>query len=305
MAASSRWQDLRFRLEYAGLRLIVGLARLVPLNLAVSWSAHAWRILAPRLNRKRHSIALNNLRIAFPDKTAAEHEAICMAHWENFGRVIAETIQMDRLLKDPSRIEIPQQSLLFRYRGKLGPAIGVSLHMGNWELAVWPLLVANANPGAIYRAFDNPYVDRYLTAKRRALYPGGLFGRRGAAAKPIDDLNLAQRLLDHVRRGGRLGIICDQYYRRGVAVPFFGRMTVAQPIAAILARRTGARIWMACCVRVGTGSRFRVEIKELRVPRTANAAADVRSALQEMHRQFESWVRDAPAQWMWSYRIWP
>ena len=212
---------------------------------------------------------------------------------------------MDRLLKDPSRIEIPQQSLLFRYRGKLGPAIGVSLHMGNWELAVWPLLVANANPGAIYRAFDNTYVDRYLTAKRRALYPGGLFGRRGAAAKPIDDLNLAQRLLDHVRRGGRLGIICDQYYRRGVAVPFFGRMTVAQPIAAILARRTGARIWMACCVRVGTGSRFRVEIKELRVPRTANAAADVRSALQEMHRQFESWVRDAPAQWMWSYRIWP
>ena len=118
MAASSRWQDLRFRLEYAGLRLIVGLARLVPLNLAVSWSAHAWRILAPRLNRKRHSVALNNLRIAFPDKTAAEHEAICMAHWENFGRVIAETIQMDRLLKDPSRIEIPQQSLLFRYRGK-------------------------------------------------------------------------------------------------------------------------------------------------------------------------------------------
>jgi len=305
MAASSAWQDLRFRLEYAGLRLVVGLARLVPLNLAVSWSARAWRILAPRLNRKRHSVALNNLRIAFPDKTAAEHEAICMAHWENFGRVIAETIQMDRLLKDPSRIEIPQQSLLSRYRGKLGPAIGVSLHMGNWELAVWPLLVANANPGAIYRAFDNPYVDRYLSAKRRALYPGGLFGRRGAGGKPIDDLNLAQRLLDHVRRGGRLGIICDQYYRRGVPVPFFGRMTVAQPIAAILARRTGARIWMACCVRVGTGSRFRVEIKELRVPRTANAAADVRSALQEMHRQFESWVRDAPAQWMWSYRIWP
>jgi Kdo2-lipid IVA lauroyltransferase/acyltransferase len=214
-------------------------------------------------------------------------------------------VQMDRLLKDPSRIEVPHQSLLSRYRGKLGPAIGVSLHMGNWELAVWPLLVANANPGAIYRSFDNPYVDRYLSAKRRALYPGGLFCRRGAGAKAIDDLTIAQRLLDHVRRGGRIGIICDQYYRRGIPVPFFGRMTLAQPIAAILARRTGARIWMARCVRLGTSSRFRVEIKELRVPRTANAAADVRSAMQEMHRQFETWVRDAPAQWMWSYKLWP
>jgi Kdo2-lipid IVA lauroyltransferase/acyltransferase len=305
MAASSPWQDLRFRLEYAGLRTIVGLVRLLPLTLAVSWSARLWRILAPRLNRKRHKIALNNLRLAFPDKTASEHEAICVAHWENVGRVVAETVLIDRLLRDPSRIEIPHQGLLSRYRGKLGPAIGVSLHMGNWELAVWPLLVAGANPGAIYRAFDNPYVDRYLSAKRRGLYPGGLFGRKGAGAKPIDDLDLAHRLMDHVRRGGRLGIICDQYYRRGIPVPFFGRMTLAQPIAAILARRTGARIWMARCLRVGTSSRFRVEITELRVPRTANAAADVRSAMQDMHRQFEAWVRDAPAQWMWSYKIWP
>jgi hypothetical protein len=131
--------------------------------------------------------------------------------------------------------------------------------MGNWELAVWPLLVANANPGAIYRAFDNPYVDRYLSAKRRALYPGGLFGRKGAGVKPIDDLNLAQRLLDHVRRGGRLGIICDQYYRRGVPVPFFGRMTVAQPPSWRDApvRASG---WLAACgsvPAVASGSRSR------------------------------------------------
>jgi KDO2-lipid IV(A) lauroyltransferase len=304
MAVPSPWQDLRFRLEYLGLRVVVGIARLLPLDLAVSCSARAWRTLAPRLNRKRHRIALNNLGIAFPDKTTSEHEAICMAHWENIGRVIAETIQLDRLLKDPMRIEIPQQSLLERYRGKLGPAIGVSLHMGNWELAVWPLLLADANPGAIYRAFDNPYVDRYLSAKRRGLYPGGLFGRSGAA-QPMDDLNMAHRLMDYVRRGGRLGIICDQYYRRGIPVPFFGRMTLAQPIAAILARRAGARIWMARSVRVGSTSHFRVEIKELRIPRTANAAADVRLAMRDMHRQFETWVRDAPAQWMWSHKIWP
>jgi len=304
MKLASRLQDLRFRLEYGGLRIVVGLARLLPLNLSISWSAYAWRVLAPRLNLKRHRVALQNLRLAFPDKSAAEHQALCLAHWENLGRVIAETIQMDRLLEDPSRIEIPHQSLLRRYRGKLGPAIGVSLHMGNWELAVWPLVVAEANPGAIYHAFDNPYIDRYLSAKRRTLYPGGLFGRRGAGHKTSDDLQMAHRLMDYVRRGGRVGIICDQYYRRGIPVPFFDRIIFAQPIAALLARRTGARIWMARCVRVGTNSRFRVEIKELRVPRTANAADDVRAALQEMHRQFETWIRDAPDQWMWSRRIW-
>jgi KDO2-lipid IV(A) lauroyltransferase len=272
--------------------------------LAVSWSATLWRILAPRLNPKRHLMALENLRIAFPEKSGSERLAICVAHWENLGRVIAETMQIDRLLADPSCIEIPDHHLLARYCDKLGPAIGVSLHMGNWELAIWPLVVAGANPAALYRAIDNPYVDEYLRAKRQALYPAGLIGRRRTDAGPLDDLRTAHRLMHHVRGGGRVGIICDQYYRRGIPVRFFGRITLAQPIAAIIARRLGSRVWMARCRRIGTDSRFSIEIKELRVPRTANQADDVRWVLAEMHRQFEGWIREAPEQWMWSHRIW-
>lgn len=304
MTGASRLRDLRFQLEYLALRVVIGLTRLVPLGLAVCWSAALWRVLAPRLNPKRHQIALENLRIAFPEKSEAERLAICMDHWANLGRVVAETAQMDRLLSDPSRIEIPDQSLLARYRGKLGPAVGVSLHMGNWELAIWPLVVAGANPAALYRAVDNPYVDRFLSAKRQALYPAGLIGRRRPEASPLEDMQTAHRLMDHVRRGGRVGIVCDQSYRRGVAVPFFGRMTLAQPIAAVIARRTGARVWMARCLRIGAGSRFKIEMKELRIPRTASQADDVRAAIEAMHAQFEAWIREAPGQWLWSHKIW-
>lgn len=304
MKTSSGSRAFRLRFEYGAVRAIAGLARLLPLRLAVSWSATLWRILAPRLNPRRHQMALENLRIAFPEKSRAERLAICLAHWENLGRVIAETVQMDRLLRDPSRIDIPDQHLLARYRDKLGPAIGVSLHMGNWELAIWPLVVTGANPAALYRAIENPYVDAYLRSKRRALYPAGLIGRRRTDAGPQEDLRTAHRLMDHVRRGGRVGIVCDQYYRRGIPVPFFGRTTLAQPIAAVVARRLGARVWMARCLRIGPDSRFRIEIKELRVPRTANQADDVRSILKDMHAQFEAWIREAPEQWLWSSRIW-
>ena len=297
-------RDLRLRLEYAAVRAVTALAGLLPLRLAVSWSATLWRILAPRLNPRRHRMALDNLRIAFPEKSGSERLAICLAHWENLGRVVAETVQIDRLLREPSRIDIPDQHLLARYRDKLGPAIGVSLHMGNWELAIWPLVVAGANPAALYRAIDNPYVDEYLRSKRQALYPAGLIGRRRADAGRLDDLRTAHRLMHHVRGGGRVGIVCDQYYRRGIPVPFFGRTTLAQPIAAIMARRLGARVWMARCRRIGTDSRFRIEIKELRVPRTSNPSDDVRWVLAAMHRQFESWIRECPEQWMWSHRIW-
>jgi KDO2-lipid IV(A) lauroyltransferase len=304
MKPPSRLRDLRFRLEYVVVRGVAALARLVPHNVAVRWSATLWRILAPRLNPKRHRIALENLAVAFPGKSESERLAICMAHWENLGRVVAETVQMDRMLGDASRIEISDQNLLARYRNKLGPAIGVSLHMGNWELAIWPFVVVGANPAALYRAIDNPYVDKHLRTIRRALYPAGLIGRRSTQNAPLEDLRTAHRLMDHVRGGGRVGIVCDQYYKRGIPVSFFGRMTLAQPIAAIIARRLGARVWMARCLRIGADSHFTIEIKELRVPRTSNASDDVRWVLAAMYRQFEDWIREAPDQWMWSHRIW-
>ncbi len=297
-------RDLQFRLEYALLRAIVGLVRLLPLETAAAISAKAWRLLAPRIDPKRHARALANLAIAFPEKPEAERLEICMAHWENLGRVMAETMQIDRLIEDPTRIRIVSDRLFSRYKDKLGPAIGVSLHMGNWELSIWPFIEAHANPAAVYRTVNNPYIDRYLRWQRRNLYPGGLFGRGKVEGEHGDDQKTARILTDFVRRGGRLGLVCDLYDRKGLAVPFFGEDAKTQAIGAMIARRVGSRIWMSCCKRVGTSSRFEIEIKELRVPRTRNIGEDVRWIMVEMQKQFEAWVREAPEQWMWGNRRW-
>jgi KDO2-lipid IV(A) lauroyltransferase len=304
MREPSRLRDLQFRLEYVLLRLIVGFIRLMPLNVATRFSAWSWGWLAPRINPRRHERALKNLAIAFPEKTGAEREAIAIAHWQNLGRVMAETMQIDRVLATPGAIEIASQKTFSRYAGKLGPIIGVSLHTGNWELAIWPFVVAGANPGAVYRSVNNPYVDKYLRDQRKDLYPGGLFGRGTVEGDHGDDQKTARLLTDFVRNGGRLGIVCDLYDRRGMSVPFFGKDAKTLPIAGMIARRLGTRIWMSRCIRVGTESRFQIELKELRVPRTASTGDDIRTIMTEMQKQFEVWVREYPEQWMWSNRRW-
>ena len=286
------------------LRSIVGIVRALPLSFAVAVSARTWRWLAPVLSPVRHQRALDNLAIAFPEKTEEERRRIALAHWENLGRVMAETMQIDRLIRDPSRIEIENSAIFNRYKDKLGPAIGVSLHMGNWELAIWPLVAAGANPAAVYRSVNNPYADRYLRAQRKDLYPGGLFGRGRVDGDHGESQRTARIITDYVRRGGRLGLVCDLHDRLGIPVPFFGKPARTQAIAAMIARRVGARIWMARCLRVGTESRFRVQIKELKVPRSSSQADDIRVIMTEMQAQFEMWIREAPEQWMWSNRRW-
>ncbi|MFM1815314.1 MAG: hypothetical protein RLZ98_2009 [Pseudomonadota bacterium] len=295
---------LQFKLEYLLLRAIIGLVRVLPLRVAVALSARLWRLLAPVVSPKRHKRALANLAVAFPEKSSEEREAIAYAHWENLGRVMAETMQIDRLMKDPGRIEIANGRVFARYRGKLGPIIGVSLHMGNWELAIWPLTLAGSRPAAVYRSVNNPYVDNYLREQRKDLYPGGLFGRGRVDGDHGDNQKTARVITDFVRRGGHLGLVCDLYDRSGIPVPFFGKDARTQAIGAMVARRVGARVWISRCIRVGTESRFRIEIKELKVPRTDNQAADVRSIMAAMQLQFEAWIRETPEQWMWSNRRW-
>jgi KDO2-lipid IV(A) lauroyltransferase len=296
--------DLRQRVEYLALRLIAAGVRTMPLEVGANVSGKLWRLIAPY--NRRHKRALENLAIAFPEKSLAERQAIARAMWENLGRVMAETMQIDRVIDDPDRIQLmPATDRVFaRYRNKMGSAIGVTLHMGNWELAAWPMTVAGNNPAAVYRSVNNPYVDRYLRGLRRNLYPGGLLGKGSINGSREEGQRTARLITDFVRKGGRLGLVCDLYDRTGLPVPFFGRPARSVTIPAIIARRVGARIWLSRCLRVGKQSRFTIELRELRVPRTANPAEDVKWITAAMQQQFEAWIREAPEQWMWSNRRW-
>ena len=71
--------------------------RLSPIDLARHDLGQGWRLIAP-LNR-RHKRALANLERAFPDKTPEERERIALAAWENLGRVMVETMNIDRILE--------------------------------------------------------------------------------------------------------------------------------------------------------------------------------------------------------------
>jgi KDO2-lipid IV(A) lauroyltransferase len=295
-------RDLQYRLEYVGLRILIGIVRLLPVDVAGSISASLWRLIAPY--NRRHKRALANLERAFPDKTPEEREQIARRMWGNLGRVMVETMNIDRILKEPDRLHVTNGHVIGRYKDKMGPVLIVTMHMGNWELGMWPIMLAGVRPAGVYRLVKNPYVDRYLRAQRKDLYPGGLFGSRRAAGHEEEGQKTARLIMDYVRQGGRLGFISDLYDAQGVDVPFFGYPAKSMPIAAMIARRVGARIWIGRCIRIGNRACFDINVNELRIPRTNNQAEDIRNITAAIQRQFEGWIRENPDQFMWSNRRW-
>ena len=291
--------DLRYRIEYVFLRLIIGIVRLFPLDRAADISAAIWRRMAP--GGRRHKRAIANLTTAFPEKPREELEEIALNMWDNLGRVMAEMMQIDRILDEPERLELVDDYVVRRYDGKMGTGICVSLHMGNWELAAWPLVLCEAQPAAVYRLVKNPYVELYLRRMRERLYPGGLFASKGMRRTPAAHESV-RIMTDFARKGGRLAFLADRYDGKGIAVPFFGQEAKSTPFPAMLARRLGARMWIGCCRRVGRESRFRVEVVEVKVPRTENSDEDVRWLTAAVQQQFEKWIRETPEQFMWTNR---
>ena len=280
---------LRHRLEYVGFRAAGALVRALPLETASDLSGFLWRTFAPLLSRHPRSVA--NLRAAFPDKSEAECDRIARAMWDTLGRIFAEGFRIQDIVSQ-GRLEIDPQV------EKIIPAdrrfVAAAAHQGNWELAVATLQQVGGRGAGIYQRIKNPLVENYIHRMREPLYPGGLWPKQDDAGR---------RALRHVRDGGVLATMADLRDRKGVMVPFFGRMAPTSTFPALVSRMTGAPLFAAEIVR-RPGVRFTIALRAIDVPRTSDRQADINAATAALHAAFEDFIRRNPEQWMWAHRRW-
>ncbi|WP_158815074.1 lysophospholipid acyltransferase family protein [Methylocapsa sp. S129] len=286
----TRLKRLRHRVEYIALLALAAVIRALPLERASQWSGAGWRLVAPRL--RRHQRALNNLALAFPEKSPAEIRQIALGMWENLGRTFAEFFHLDEIVKgDRIRMEPPE--LFESLRGLSGGVI-CGLHMGNWEILSQAGLNIGWRPAGVYQKITNPFVDHYINTIRAPLYPAGLMEKSPRAAKAM---------LRYAREGGCVAFLADQRDRRGVGAAFFGRSALSTPFPAFVARSVGAPLYVCRAKRLN-GVRFSISVAQVTVPNTADRDADVAAATGGVQAAFESMVREAPEQWMWAHRRW-
>lgn len=294
--------SLRHRMEYVALRIALRLVRRISVERLSGIGARVMRCIGPRLRQNRRALA--NLAVAFPEKSEAERRAIARAMWANMGRTFAETLVLDRMVDGPSRILIVDGQEWIKRTAEPGPIVGCTLHMGNWELAIWPFNVFERPPTGVYKPLDNPLIDAWLKETRLILFPGGLLGKGDREDRDGTGQRTARKLIDRARSGGALGFVVDHFDRRGDPVPFLGRTSRFTTAPAGIARHLGARVLLGRCRRVGETSRFVYDVRELSVPRSKDKKADAMALTAAMFAVFEEWIREYPEQWMWWNTRW-
>lgn len=244
---------------------------------------------------------LAQLALAFPEKTAAEREAIGRASFAHLARLAAEVATLRSY-----RARLPgyvgfapgSEELLRELHGRGKGLVYVTGHVGNWELMAQR--VAGFIPSATIARAGN---DSKLTA---------LIGEARAEGQVEtlwrEDPATARAMIRCFKQGKLLGILIDQDTRvQGVFVPFFGRPAWTPRGAADLALRFRTPVVVGFCRRRGprAGDGHEIEVVELPSdPDAPDREAEVLRLTAACSSVLEAAIRRTPAEWVWMHERW-
>lgn len=271
------------------------IAKLMSPDRAGAFSRTLVRGLSSRLGRTGR--LTRNLSVAFPEKSKPQIEQLAREVWGSVGRLLAEYPHLGTLCVDErdARIETVLDWDLESYRRTGRPAVFVTAHLANWEMAAASVVAMGFPLAVVYTPLKNPVLDRMLQRKRQPM--GCDF-----VAKTVAGRQLVRALRD----GQSIGLLVDQRVGDGVPVPFFGREAITSITPARLALKFGCDLVPVQVERLD-GARFRVTYHDPVKPDT-EAADDQQKALEMTRRineHFESWIRKRPEQWICWKRRWP
>ena len=286
-------QNILWRFEEWAYDVAQSLARLFPIDTVSDFGAWLFRTLGPLTSR--HRTALINLRIVFPDATPDEMARLLRAQWEETGRWVAEFPTLDRIIADPSRVEVVGAERLAEIAdGK--PVVFISGHFSSFEIMSAVIVHSGVISQITYRAMNNPYVDEQLRESRWR-YGVRLFAPKG--------LSGARALLAALGRGESVALMNDQKFNGGVAAPLFGVMAHTAPGPSSFALRFGIPIQPMSVQRIHK-ARFRVVLHEpFLLDDTGDSEADIEAGVRRINAFIEARVLDRPEEWFWVHKRWP
>lgn len=260
------------------------LFKILPLKVASKIGAGAGRLIYLFM-RSRNQIALHNLEIAFPEKTVAERVEIIKNMWQHFGRFFAEMPHSKEWLTG-AEVEGDEYLVATKEDGVGG--FVCSAHLGNWEFAS-RYVSQNYYPlHPIYRPANNPWIERVMFQKRAGtLIPKGPVG--------------ARKLLELLKKGEHVAILCDQKFREGIPVPFFGKMAMTASAMVTFSYKMNLPLIMGKAIRMPDGH-FKMTIIPVEKSKAADREIAEFETVQKINQVLEKWIRETPEQWMWIHR---
>ncbi|MGC8554716.1 MAG: lysophospholipid acyltransferase family protein [Candidatus Acidulodesulfobacterium sp.] len=260
-------------------------------------------LLFYRIDKKHRKHTINNLKIAFPDKSEKELSDIAIKFYKNLGMVFVEIFRLNKYNENDidNFVESDFENIKNIY-GKQGVLLLTS-HFGNWELLAKTFGLKGYKGNVLARPLDNPYIEKILYNLRTASGNKVIYNRENAVKNIISALNSNEIV----------GFLPDENAskRIGVFVDFFGVKACTMPGMANIAAKTKLPVVPAFIVRINDNEKGRNYSKHrliieppLDIKYTGDRKTDTLNILKLFNEKIEEIIKQYPEQWFWIHNRW-
>lgn len=299
-ARLARERALQYKLEAVAFRAARAIFSRMDTDRASAVGGWITRRFGPLLARRVQRRARANLACAFPEKTEAEIAAILRGVWDNLGRTSAEFFHLGafRPFEDGGRVNVEGREHLEALKASGRPAVFVSGHFANWEVAAIALHRAGIETCVAYRPANNIFIDEAILETRARVM--------SATTAPKGPEGM-RKMMAALKAGRSLAMLVDQKLNDGVEADLLGRPAMTAPAPARLALRFGAPVAPLAIERNG-GANFTVRIyPPIGIADIAGASEEARTLTltQNINDFLSERIRARPGEWLWLHNRWP
>ncbi|RYY84425.1 MAG: lipid A biosynthesis acyltransferase [Chitinophagaceae bacterium] len=242
----------------------------------------------------RKKVVLDNLQIAFPQKTEGERIAIAKKFYRNFTDTFIETIKF--ISASPRFFEKHLEADFSVLHDVYREGRSVQFHLGhnfNWELVNL----------AVPALMPEPHIGVYLPIKSKAV--DRLFRkiRARSGVKLVAATRMREEMLPYRGQQYILGLVADQspgVPSKAFWVNFFGRPTGFLKTPEMAARRSDLPVFFAHFTKKKRG----YYVGHIRLAALHPAQVPEGSITVQYARYLEEVMSANPELWLWSHRRW-
>jgi len=204
-----------------------------------------------------------------------------------------------RLDHKPLSYTVQNPAVFENIRKSETPVIGISCHLGNWEIFPRVFIEQDIPFTAIAKPIHNPHINRFIEKKRLSSGVHIVYTKKRGLV----------RLTGPLKQNHTIGFLLDQNAgKRGMKVPFLGFPASTFTGPALLCVRRNIPFFFAYSVRKEDGT-YEVILEDLVYPEAlsdnkSDAKAAVEDILRLMNQKISAAVRKHPEQWFWFHRRW-
>jgi KDO2-lipid IV(A) lauroyltransferase len=277
-------------LEYYPAVFFITIARMLPLRVAYCLGEFFFRMVYI-FDFKHRRRAIQHALHSGIVETKSEAVKLIKKNYSHFGKMaenIEKHVRPDLSQEDQDEFFTRNQSV---------PAIVVTGHFGNWEMAGKTYTHFSGIPlTSIMRRLSNPKLGDFIYTNRQ-----------GQLHETVSKDKGIRPLLAALKSGGSVAIVADQHAStsEGVETTFFGHPARSHATPALLHLKTKVPIIVGGLRRVDDNLNFEFIVdKVIKYEATGDKEKDIQEITQQYTSSLERMIREVPEQWLWAHRRW-